>query len=413
MNGKRFGIGPLVLALAACGGAPASGAGSSPDGNLSPAGPKGPIATDAVPSIAPSAPTIASASPTASAAPTILAGEPWIAYQWVPELGKGLYLMRPDGSDAHEFATDLPGDAFHPDWSRVGAQIAFDAATDGGNEIWVVNPDGTNAAVIVPRIDDCAISCGDVASPAWSPDGSKIAFVRFQLGASGLEAAVIEVQDVASGDRRLLFRAPSKTALDYPRWSSDGQSIVFAMTRYPDTQINPGTSTGSAIAVIDVTGEGAEPVVLTDWSMYATYPDWRPGSDEILFSTYDLGEFPATDEPSNLYTIKPDGSGMTALTSFGRAEQRATQPTWTPDGSRIIFTLVGQQADFDNPRHATFIDANGSNIVEIGVAATHPRLRPGTRSTSPANRTEGIRQRAISFSGSHGSARQMVTRFGR
>ena len=114
------------------------------------------------------------------------------------------------------------------------------------------------------------------------------------------------------------------------------------MTRYPDTQINTGTATGSAIAVIDVTGEGAEPVVLTDWSMYATYPDWRPGSDEILFSTYDLNEFPATDEPSNLYTIKSDGSGQTALTSFGRAEQRATQPTWTPDGSRIIFTLVGQ-----------------------------------------------------------------------
>ena len=193
-----------------------------------------------------------------------------------------------------------------------------------------------------------------------------------------LEAAVIEVQDIASGDRRVLFRAPSKTALNYPRWSSDGRSIVFEMTRYPDTQINTGTATGSAIAVIDVTGEGAKPVVLTDWSMYATYPDWRPGSDEILFSTYDLREFPATDEPSNLYTIKPDGSGQTALTTFGKAEQRATQPTWTPDGSRIIFTLVGQQAGMDNPRHAAFIEANGSNIVDIGVAATHPRLRPGT-----------------------------------
>ena len=150
------------------------------------------------------------------------------------------------------------------------------------------------------------------------------------------------------------------------------------MTQYPDTQINPGTATGSAIAVISVTEEGAKPVVLTDWSMFANYPDWRPGSDEIVFSTYGLGEFQATDEPSNLYTIKPDGSGLTALTSFGKAEQRATQPTWTPDGSRIIFTLVGQQAGFDNPRHAAFIEANGSNIVDIGVAATHPRLRPGT-----------------------------------
>jgi Tol biopolymer transport system component len=67
---------------------------------------------------------------------------------------------------------------------------------------------------------------------------------------------------------------------------------------------------------------------------------------------------------------------MTALTSFGRAEQRATQPTWTPDGSRIMFALVGQEAGFDNPRHAAFIEADGSNLVDIGVIATHPRLRP-------------------------------------
>ena len=365
----------LLIALALAAMALLAGcSGASPSAD----GPNGSIATEVVPSVAPSAPTIASASPSASAAPTMQADEPWVVYQWVPEHGQGLYLMRPDGSDAHEIAIELPGAAYHPDWSPDGAQIAFDAETGGGNEIWVVNADGTNAAVIVPRSDDCAISCGEVALPAWSPDGSEMAFVRFQLGASGLEAAVIEVQDVASGDRRVLYTAPSKTALNYPRWSSDGQSIVFEMTRYPDTQLNTGTATGSAIAVIDVAEEGAQPVVLTDWSMYATYPDWRPGSDEILFSTYDLGEFQATDEPSNLYTIKPDGSGQTALTTFGKAEQRATQPTWTPDGSRIIFTLVGQQAGMDNPRKAAFIEGNGSNIVDIGVAATHPRLRPGT-----------------------------------
>lgn len=67
-----------------------------------------------------------------------------------------------------------------------------------------------------------------------------------------------------------------------------------------------------------------------------------------------------------------------ALTSFCRAEQRATQPTWTPVGSRIIFALVGQAAGFDHPRHAAFIEANGTNIVDIGISATHPRLRPGT-----------------------------------
>ena len=366
MRLTRIAVAAMVLA-AGCSGAPSSAV-----------APGASTATAGVASVAPSGPLTTSASPAASAAPTMLADEPWIAYQWVRAGGDGIYLVRPDGTNPHELLPDVKYNAYHPDWSPNGAQIAFDAETGGGNEISVVNADGTNAAAIVRRSTDCAISCGDVALPAWSPDGSKIAFVRFQLGPSGLEAAVIEVQDVASGDRRVLYTAPSKTALNYPRWSPDGRSIVFEMTRYPDTQIKLGTATGSAIAVIDVTGEGPKPVVLTDWSMYATYPDWRPGSDVILFSTYDLDEFQATDEPSNLYTIKADGSGQTALTSFGKAEQRATQPTWTPDGSRIIFTLVGQRAGVDNPLHAAFIEGNGSNIVDIGVAATHPRLRPGT-----------------------------------
>jgi Tol biopolymer transport system component len=364
MRLTRLALAAMVLA-GGCSGAPSSAV-----------APSASTATTGVTSDAPSGPATTSASPAASAAPTMRLDESWIAYQWVRAGGDGIYLVRPDGTNPHELLPDAKYNAYHPDWSPNGTQIAFDAETGGGNEIWVVNADGTNAAAIVRRSTNCAISCGEVAEPAWSPDGSKIAFVRFKLGASGLEAAVIEVQDVASGDRRVLFTAPSKTALNYPRWSSDGRSIVFEMTRYPDTQIYLGTATGSAIAVIDDTGQGAEPVVLTDWSMYATYPDWRPGSDEILFSTYDLDEFEATDAPSNLYTIKPDGSGQSALTTFGKAEQRATQPTWTPDGSRIIFTLVGRQAGIDNPLHAAFIDGNGSNIEDIGVVATHPRLRP-------------------------------------
>ena len=300
----------------------------------------------------------------------------WIAFEGALA-GDGISLVRPDGTDLHALLPNAGYDAMHPDWSPDGAQIAFDAGTAEGNEIWVVNADGTNATPIVRRSTDCAISCGEVALPAWSPDGSKLAFVRYQFGPSGLEGAVIEVQDIASGDRRVLYTAPTETALNYPRWSSDGRSIVFEMTRYPDTQINLGTATGSAIAVIDVTRAGAQPVVLTDWSMYATYPDWRPGSDEIVFSTYDLEEFPATDEPSNLYIIQSDGSGQTALTTFGKAEQRATQPTWIPDGSRIIFALVGRRAGIDNPPHAAFIEGNGANIVNTGVVATHPRLQPG------------------------------------
>ncbi len=98
-----------------------------------------------------------------------------------------------------------------------------------------------------------------------------------------------------------------------------------------------------------------------------------------MFNTYDLGDYNDTDEASNLFTVRPDGSGLTQLTSFGRADTRATQPTWTPDGQRIIFTSIARSG-YHNAQ-VGFVDADGGNLTHgLGGSApvyvTHPRLRP-------------------------------------
>jgi Tol biopolymer transport system component len=67
---------------------------------------------------------------------------------------------------------------------------------------------------------------------------------------------------------------------------------------------------------------------------------------------------------------------MTQITQYGRAQERATQPTWTPDGQRIIFTLVGQNPKFDLPRRAATINPDGTNLTVLIDGATHPRLQP-------------------------------------
>lgn len=314
---------------------------------------------------------------TASGASSVVGdGQSWIAFQWQRGQGDAVFLMRPDGTGTHPLLASVSPQTFHPDWSPDGSRIAYEAAGAKADDIWLVDADGSGAQVLVDRSAQCGSSCGDAAYPAWSPDGRSIAFIRFDFAGDVHVGCTLEVIGLADASRRTIYAGPAGTVLDYPRWSGDGRSIVFEATTFPSPSLGRGTATGSTIAVIDAVKPGARPRVLTEPGRFATYPDWNPTRDLIVYSTYDLGEFQATDQPSNLYTIKPDGSGMTALTSYAAAGQRATQPTWTPDGERILFTLVGQNPTFDNPRHAAFIDSGGANLVEVPGSATHPRLRP-------------------------------------
>jgi Tol biopolymer transport system component len=311
-----------------------------------------------------------------SGASTTAGSAPAIAYQWVQGSGDGIFLMAPDGSDVRPLFDDLGVSTYHPDWSPDGARLAFEMEGGDGVDIWTSAADGGARALLIDHADCGDGGCADVAYPSWSPDGGSIAYTRYHLGDGGLLTSSIETLDLVTGETRVVVPTSSRTLSEYPRWSPDGRSIVYQFTTFSTDGADIGTETGSAIAIVDASGAEQEPRALTDPGMYAAYPDWGWAIDLIVFTTYDLGEFQGTDEPSNLYTIMPDGSGLTQLTSFGAADQRATQPTWTKDGKRILFTLVGQNPGFDGPRHAALVDATGSGLTVLPPAATHPRLRP-------------------------------------
>ena len=74
--------------------------------------------------------------------------------------------------------------------------------------------------------------------------------------------------------------------------------------------------------------------------------------------------------------IRPDGSGMRALTSHGEDGPRATQPQWTPDGEAILYTRANQSL---TTRHVWAIDRTGGKdapVLTEESAYTQPALQP-------------------------------------
>ncbi|MEM7345775.1 MAG: protein kinase, partial [Chloroflexota bacterium] len=123
-----------------------------------------------------------------------------------------LFIMNADGTQV----TGLTADGWHtnPVWSSDGQRIAFDSLREYGiGDIYVMNADGSDQIRLTNHPSE---SSGD---PAWSPDGTHIAFVSssddiYIMNADGSEVTTTGV----SGDN--------------PTWSPDGQRIAF--TRYPN-----------------------------------------------------------------------------------------------------------------------------------------------------------------------------------
>jgi len=299
---------------------------------------------------------------------------PWIVYAWgapcaMEGPGPGLCLVHEDGSEAHAILLG-DGEVNDPDWSPDGQSIAYVLSSAPG-QLWIVGLDGSYPRPVIDDPDRCP---AEARSPAWSPDGTRLAFMCLHADGATTEIAVV---DVVSGtvDEVITAVHPDEGFEEVwdPRWSPDGQHLVFERDYYDAAE----ATTGQELVVIDISGDDA--TAITPVSMFASHPDWSPDGELIVFSTYGISGF-QTGAPGavNLYTVHPDGSQITPVTAYPTGGDRAGQPSFTPDGTRIIFTLInGYDFGGFGQRRAAFIDVAGSDVEPVdGVWATHPRLQP-------------------------------------
>ena len=177
-----------------------------------------------------------------------------------------------------------------PKWSPDGRKILFWSDRSGSKELWTMNADGSGAAQLTG-------GGGGYHEADWSPDGTRIVFRRVLPGSGGGDLWMMN----ADGTDARLFYAGDRMDSD-PRWSPDGKRIAFV--RIVPKELIGGTT--SEIFVINA--DGSNLIRLTDHPGEDWAPRWSPDGSGIVF----FGFRTSPDDP-DLFTVRPDATGLTVL----------------------------------------------------------------------------------------------------
>ncbi len=260
------------------------------------------------------------------------------------QLEAGIYFVEVRGvgnsTGSYELGVGAVGarHSAYPAWSPDGSSIAFTSDRDGRVDIYVMNADGSGVRRLT---NDAAWSL----IPAWSPDGSRIAFTSVR--GDSLEILVMRAN--GSGVTRLTGGSEWNDAS--PAWSPDGSRIAFASDR--DTyDFDPDTFDPFQIHVMNADGSGVTRLTHNaEWD--DGFPAWSPDGSRIAFASDRADGF-----NYQVHVMNADGSGVTRLT--GGSGWEATAPAWSPDGSRIAFS-----ADRDDDLDIYAMNADGTGVTRL------------------------------------------------
>ena len=272
---------------------------------------------------------------------------------------RDIFVMKPNGSQLRNLTNDPMTSDIFPAWSPDGTKIAFSSYRDGNSDIYVIDADGKNLIRLTQNP-------GYDSIPNWSPDGQRIAFTSRRDG--NFEVYVM------NADGENLIRLTQDPWNDgHPSWSPDGRKIAFTSHR------------NSEIYVMDVGGNNL--IRLTRNPASDAHPTWSPDGQNIAFVSDRAGTY-------DIYVMDAEGNDPVRLTPIrglphGRRDRwqnlgRDLHPSWSPDGRKIVFT-----SNRDGNYEIYIMDADGgnpTNLTQNGAKDEMPAWSPGRLAVSPKTR---------------------------
>jgi Tol biopolymer transport system component len=282
---------------------------------------------------------------------------------------EGIYVVNPDGSGLQSIpiedpAVSVPYKWGDPAWSPDASHLAFVGQRqrpDGGitHDLYVMRADGSGLTNITGAYEYAYLHGHPLATdPAWSPDGSKVAFAVYD----GLdENGYIFTANADGSGVELLRMLPFRILVDGISWSPDGSEIAFGAV---DIDENYETFMHSEVWVMSADGSElrvADPGLASAWQ-----PSWSPDGTKIAFLGCPESGYNRAGCSYDVYVMGANGSDPVQLTDTPERFSELS-PVWSPDGTKIAFLR-----NTETPPEILTVDADGSGQAEPVIGDQDP-----------------------------------------